>query len=93
MIINNNDSPDVSRLSLGADPAIVAAPPAPLRLPDPPPPTPRQGMILSRSQNSPNLVQQALASSSSARSARVQELKALCKAINTSLTRRKSAER
>jgi flagellar biosynthesis anti-sigma factor FlgM len=76
MIINNNESPDVSRLNLdqtqqsartasaGASKSTSAAGNSP-------------GDDSISLSNSPNLVQQALASSSSARSARVQELKAL----------------
>jgi flagellar biosynthesis anti-sigma factor FlgM len=76
MIINNNESPDVSRLNLdqtqqsartasaGASNSTSAADNSP-------------GDDSISLSNSPNLVQQALASSSSARTARVQELKAL----------------
>jgi len=76
MIINNNESPDVSRLNLdqtqqsartasaGASKSTSAADNSP-------------GDDSISLSNSPNLVQQALASSSSARTARVQELKAL----------------
>jgi flagellar biosynthesis anti-sigma factor FlgM len=76
MIINNNESPDVSRLNLdqtqqsartanaGASKSTSATGNSP-------------GDDSISLSNSPNLVQQALASSSSARSARVQELKAL----------------
>jgi flagellar biosynthesis anti-sigma factor FlgM len=78
MIINNNESPDVSRLNLdqtqqssrtasaGASKSTSTS--ATGNSPG------DDSISLS---NSPNLVQQALASSSSARSARVQELKAL----------------
>ena len=77
MIINNNDTPDVSRLNLdqanlnktqgssraaGASSATTTGAPG--------------GDSISLS-NSPNLVQQALASTSPERSARIQELKAL----------------
>ncbi|MGA2883215.1 MAG: flagellar biosynthesis anti-sigma factor FlgM [Bryobacteraceae bacterium] len=76
MIINNNESPDVSRLNLdqtrqtsrtasaGASKSTATTDSTP-------------GDDSISLSNSPNLVQQALASSSSARSARVQELKAL----------------
>ena len=75
MIINNNETSDVSRLNLDKTQA-RPPPPAPPR-PNPPAPTPRQGSDSISLSNSPNLVQQALNSSSAARSARVQELKAL----------------
>jgi flagellar biosynthesis anti-sigma factor FlgM len=76
MIINNNDTADVSRANLeqaslnktqgaarpgASDSTSTSA-------------TPGDSISLS---NSPNLVQQALDSSTSARSARIQELKAL----------------
>ena len=76
MSINNNESPDVSRLNLdqtqqssraasaGASKSTSATDNSP-------------GDDSISLSNSPNLVQQALSSSSSARSARVQELKAL----------------
>ncbi len=74
MIINNNPTPDVSSLNL--DPtqssARTAGGAAPAPTTDSTPGT--DSISLS---NSPNLVQQALSSSSSARSARIQELRAL----------------
>ena len=78
MIINNNDTPDVSRLSpdkatlektQGASRAAGAYQPATTDG------TPGDDSI--SLSNSPNLIQQALDSASSARLARVQELKAL----------------
>jgi flagellar biosynthesis anti-sigma factor FlgM len=78
MIINNNDSPDVSRLSQTAlDKAQGSsraqnAETSKFATSD----SAAHGDSVSLS-NSPNLVQQALSSSSSARAARVQELKAL----------------
>jgi flagellar biosynthesis anti-sigma factor FlgM len=76
MTINNNETPDVSRLNLdqtqqssrtagsSASKTIATTDAAP-------------GDDTISLSSSPNLVQQALASSSSTRSARVQELKAL----------------
>jgi len=76
MIINNNDTPDVSRLALdktqGSSRAAGAGASQPATTTDNSPGD--DSISLS---NSPNLVQQALNSSSSARAARVQELKAL----------------
>ena len=76
MIINNNQTPDVSSLNLDPTqklvPAAGAGASAPATSTDSTPGT--DSISLS---NSPNLVQQALDSSSSARSARIQELKAL----------------
>jgi flagellar biosynthesis anti-sigma factor FlgM len=78
MTINNNETPDVSRLNLdqtslnstqGTARAGGAASSAATSG------TPGADTI--SLSNSPNLVQQALSSSSSARSARIQELKAL----------------
>jgi flagellar biosynthesis anti-sigma factor FlgM len=73
MIINNNPTPDVSPLNMGntqsSSRATGASSPATTDS------TPESDSI--SLSNSPNLVQQALASSSSARSARVQELQAL----------------
>jgi flagellar biosynthesis anti-sigma factor FlgM len=76
MIINNNESPDVSRLNLdqtqqSARTAGAGAPKSTSATGNSP------GDDSISLSNSPNLVQQALSSSSSARSARVQELKAL----------------
>lgn len=75
MIINNNETSDVSRLNLektlGSSPAAGAGT-SKFSTTDTTPGS--DSVSLS---NSPNLVQQALNSSSSARSARVQELKAL----------------
>jgi|SRR5580700_1146933 hypothetical protein len=75
MIINNNDTSDVSRLNL--DKTAASAPPAnttasKFSTTDSTPAS--DSVSLS---NSPNLVQQALNSTSSARLARTQELKAL----------------
>ena len=75
MIINNNQTPDVSSLNLdptqsstraagGAAPAATTTDSTP-------------GTDSISLSNTPNLVQQALSSSSSARSARIQELRAL----------------
>jgi flagellar biosynthesis anti-sigma factor FlgM len=76
MIVNNNSTPDVSLLNLdktqGSSPAVAAKTSQSSATADT---TPGDDSI--SLSNSPNLVQQALASSSSARSARVQELKAL----------------
>jgi flagellar biosynthesis anti-sigma factor FlgM len=75
MIINNNETSDVSRLNLdktaGSSPAAGAGAPK-FSTTDSTPGS--DSVSLS---NPPNLVQQALNSSSSERSARVQELKAL----------------
>ena len=75
MIINNNDTSDVSRLNLdktaGSAPAAGTAA-SKFATTDSTPAS--DSVSLS---NSPNLVQQALNSSSPARLARVQELKAL----------------
>ena len=76
MIINNNESPDVSRLNLdqtqqSSRTASAGASKSTATTGS----TPGDDSI--SLSNSPNLVQQALASSSSTRSARVQELKAL----------------
>jgi flagellar biosynthesis anti-sigma factor FlgM len=75
MIINNNDTPDVSRLNLektpGSSPAAGAAASKFISTDSRPA---SDSVSLS---NSPNLVQQALNASSPARSARTQELKAL----------------
>ena len=75
MIINNNDTSDVSRLNLdktaGSSPAAGAGA-SKFSTTDSTPG--RDSVSLS---NSPNLVQQALNSSSSERTSRVQELKAL----------------
>jgi flagellar biosynthesis anti-sigma factor FlgM len=76
MIINNNESPDVSRLNLDQTQQSARTASAGAS---------KSSSVTGNSpgddsislSNSPNLVQQALASSSSARSARVQELKAL----------------
>jgi flagellar biosynthesis anti-sigma factor FlgM len=76
MIINNNDSPDVSRLSLEQTQQSSRAAGATSASRSSATDTTPGDDSISLS-NSPNLVQQALASSSSARSARVQELKAL----------------
>src|SRR5271166_4755541 len=76
MIINNNDTPDVSRLNLdktqGSSRTSGAGASQPATTTDNSPGD--DSISLS---NSPNLVQQALDSSSSARAARIQELKAL----------------
>jgi flagellar biosynthesis anti-sigma factor FlgM len=78
MIINNNDTPDISRLNLdqanlgkaqGSSRAAGASNSAAT--------SGAPGDDSISLSNSPNLVQQALASSSSDRSARIQELKAL----------------
>ena len=79
MIINNNDTPDVSRLNLDQANLNKTQGSARRRR------SFQRGRYLRQHpgddsislSNSPNLVQQALASSSSERSARVQELKAL----------------
>jgi flagellar biosynthesis anti-sigma factor FlgM len=77
MIVNNNESPDISRANLdqtnlgkiqGASRAAGAYGSATTGATD------NDSISLS---NSPNLVQQALASSSTERQARIQELKAL----------------
>jgi flagellar biosynthesis anti-sigma factor FlgM len=75
MIVNNNPSPDVSLLNLDKT---QSSPPAsaPGAVSKSAAGSTPGGDTVSLS-NSPNLVQQALASSSAARSARVQELKAL----------------
>jgi flagellar biosynthesis anti-sigma factor FlgM len=77
MIINNNETPDVSR---SLDKATVdqtqgSSRTAGASKPSTTDSTPGDDSI--SLSNSPNLVQQALASGSSARSARIQELKAL----------------
>ncbi len=76
MIINNNESPDVSRLNLDqTQQSSRTASTSASKSTSTTDSTPGDDSISLSS--SPNLVQQALASSSSARSARVQELKAL----------------
>jgi flagellar biosynthesis anti-sigma factor FlgM len=75
MIINNNETSDISRLNLdktAGSPPAGGAGASKFSTTDSTPGS--DSVSLS---NSPNLVQQALDSSSSARSARVQELKAL----------------
>jgi flagellar biosynthesis anti-sigma factor FlgM len=76
MIINNNQTPDVSSLNL--DPAQSSSRAAGAGASAPATSTGSAPGVDSISlSNSPNLVQQALESSSSARAARIQELKAL----------------
>jgi len=80
MIINNNETPDVSRLSpdkatLEKTQASSRAASAGAYQPATTDSTPGDDSI--SLSNSPNLIQQALDSASSARLARVQELKAL----------------
>ena len=76
MIINNNETPDVSRLTLDqTQQSSRTAGPTASKSTAATDATPGDDTLSLSS--SPNLVQQALASSSSARSARVQELKAL----------------
>ncbi len=75
MIINNNPTPDVSPLNLGNTQSSSRAGGAGSFSPATTDSTPGDDSIALS--NAPNLVQQALASSSSARSARVQELQAM----------------
>lgn len=78
MIINNNDTPDVSRLNL--DQANLNKTQGSARAAEASNVATTSGAPGDDSislSNSPNLVQQALASSSSERSARIQDLKAL----------------
>jgi flagellar biosynthesis anti-sigma factor FlgM len=78
MIINNNDSPDVSRLSL--DQANLNKTPGTARAAGASSTASTSGTPGDDSislSNSPNLVQQALDSTSSERTARIQELRAL----------------
>jgi anti-sigma28 factor (negative regulator of flagellin synthesis) len=75
MIINNNPTPDVSRLNLDKTQNSSPAAGAPSSKSAGADATPGDDSI--SLSNSPNLVQQALNSSSAARSARTQELKAL----------------
>jgi flagellar biosynthesis anti-sigma factor FlgM len=75
MIINNNETPDVSRLSLDKTLGSSRAGGAQGSQPVTTDSTPGDDSI--SLSNSPNLVQQALTAGSSARAARVQELKAL----------------
>ena len=76
MIINNNQTPDVSSLNL--DPTQSSSRAAGAGASAPATSTGSTPSVDSISlSNSPNLVQQALDSSSSARAARIQELKAL----------------
>jgi anti-sigma28 factor (negative regulator of flagellin synthesis) len=75
MIVNNNQTPDVSLLNLDktlSSPSAAATSASKSASTDS---TPGEDSI--SLSNSPNLVQQALASTSSARTARTQELKAL----------------
>ena len=75
MIINNNEPSDVSRLNFEKTPGASPAQGAGVSKFSTTDSTPgRDSVSLS---NSPNLVQQALNSTSSERSSRVQELKAL----------------
>ena len=75
MIINNNEPSDISRLNLEKTPGSSPAAGAGASKFSSTDSTPgRDSVSLS---NSPNLVQQALNSTSSERSSRVQELKAL----------------
>jgi flagellar biosynthesis anti-sigma factor FlgM len=75
MIINNNETPDVSKLNLDKAQGSSRAASAGASQPATTSSTPGDDTI--SLSNSPNLVQQALGSSSSARAARIQELKAL----------------
>lgn len=78
MIINNNEPPDVSRLNL--DPAGLGKTQGTSRASgayNSASASPTSGDDSISLSNTPNLVQQALASNSPARSARIQELKAL----------------
>jgi len=75
MIINNNETPDVSRLTLDKTQSSSRSANAGAAQPAATDSTPGDDSI--SLSNSPNLVQQALDSTSSARQARVQELKAL----------------
>jgi flagellar biosynthesis anti-sigma factor FlgM len=75
MIINNNETPDVSRLNLDKTQGSSRAAGSGASTPATTASTPGDDSI--SLSNSQNLVQQALGSASSARLARVQELKAL----------------
>ena len=75
MIINNNDTSDVSRLNLDKTAGSSAAAGAGASKTTSTANTPSSDSV--SLSNSPNLVQQALDSYSSARAARTQELKAL----------------
>jgi anti-sigma28 factor (negative regulator of flagellin synthesis) len=77
MIINNNDTADVSRASLEQTSLSKTQGSARTGASNPASASGAPGDDSITLSNSPNLVQQALSSSNSARSARTQELKAL----------------